>query len=78
MSDTPANQRLWNSLVMQAKSKFKTWPSIPASTWVRKQYISHGGRFVDSKQATAAKHKKEAAKERASDSRKSAKKGDKK
>lgn len=78
MSDTPANQRLWNSLVMQAKSKFKTWPSIPASTWVRKQYVSHGGRFVDSKQVTAEKRKKEASKERATHSRKSAKKGDKK
>ena len=78
MSDTPANQRLWNSLVMQAKSKFKTWPSIPASTWVRKQYIQHGGRFVDSKQVTAEKRKKEASKERASGSHKGAKKGDKK
>lgn len=64
MSDVPTNQRLWNSLVIQAKAKFKTWPSIPASSWVRKQYVQHGGRFVDSKQVTAAKKRTEAAKKR--------------
>ncbi len=73
MSDVPTNQRLWNSLVVQAKAKFKTWPSIPASSWVRKQYVQHGGRFVDSKQVTAAKKRTEAAKKRTE-----AKKGDKK
>lgn len=78
MSDVPANKRLWDTLVQQAKGKFKTWPSIPASTWVRKQYIQHGGRFVDSKQVTAAKKRKEAAKEHSGDHKKDAKKSDKK
>ena len=64
MADVPTNQRLWNSLVVQAKAKFKTWPSIPASKWVREQYVQKGGRFVDSKQVTAAKKKREAAKDR--------------
>lgn len=71
MSSIPANKRLWDSLVMQAKSKFKTWPSIPASTWVRKQYVQHGGRFVDSKQVTAAKKKAEHSKDRAGGDKKS-------
>jgi hypothetical protein len=66
MADVPRNQRLWDSLVSQAKSKFKTWPSIPASTWVRKQYTQHGGTFVDSKRVTAEKKKREAAKDRGS------------
>ena len=63
MADVPTNQRLWNSLVVQAKSKFKTWPSIPASKWVREQYTQKGGRFVDSKQVTAAKKRQQAAKD---------------
>ena len=77
MAEVPTNQRLWNMLVLQAKTKFKTWPSIPASTWVRKEYTQRGGRFVDSKKVTEAKKKKEAAKDRAS-SKKDDKKGDKK
>ena len=79
MAEVPTNQRLWNMLVLQAKTKFKTWPSIPASTWVRKEYTQRGGRFVDSKKVTEAKKKKEAAKERSASSRKKDdKKGDKK
>ena len=79
MAEVPTNQRLWNMLVLQAKTKFKTWPSIPASSWVRKEYTQRGGRFVDSKKVTEAKKKKEAAKERSSSSaKKDDKKGDKK
>ena len=64
MSDVPTNQRLWNSHVVQAKAKFRTWPSIPASKWVREQYTQKGGRFVDSKLVTAAKKRQEAAKKK--------------
>lgn len=79
MSDVPTNQRLWNSFVLQAKAKFKTWPSIPASKWVHTQYEQHGGRFVDSKQVTAAKKRREAAAaDRKGSSRKDDKKGNKK
>lgn len=79
MADVPTNQRLWNSLVVQAKAKFKTWPSLPASKWVHKEYVQRGGRFVDSKRVTEAKKKKEAAKDRSdSVARKGEKKGDKK
>ena len=42
----PANQKLWNMLVIQAKAKFRTWPSLPASKWVHHQYVEKGGRFL--------------------------------
>lgn len=77
MADVPTNQRLWDTLVVQAKAKFKSWPSIPASKWVHTQYVQRGGRFVDSKRVTEAKKRQKAAKERAS-SKKDDKKGDKK
>jgi hypothetical protein len=64
MADVPTNQRLWDSLVIQAKSRFKTWPSIPASKWVRENYVQRGGHFVDSKSVTADKQKREAAAKR--------------
>jgi len=76
MSDVPTNQRLWNSLVVQAKARFKKWPSIPASKWVHKEYTQRGGRFVDSKQVTAAKKRKQQESNRRpdADDKKSAKK----
>jgi hypothetical protein len=36
-------------LVTQAKQKFPTYPSIPASKWIHKEYVERGGIFVDSK-----------------------------
>lgn len=36
-------------LVAQAKQKFQTYPSIPASKWVHSEYVKRGGTFVDSK-----------------------------
>ena len=78
MADVPTNQRLWNSLVVQAKAKFKSWPSLPASKWVHKEYVQRGGRFVDSKRVTEAKKRqKESAKGRQSSPQKK-EKGDKK
>lgn len=78
MADVPTNQRLWDSLVVQAKAKFKTWPSIPASKWVHTQYTQRGGRFVDSKRVTEAKKRQKTARERSASSKKDDKKGDKK
>jgi hypothetical protein len=75
MADVPTNQRLWDSLVVQAKSKFKTWPSIPASKWVRENYVNRGGHFVDSKSVTASKKRSEAS---AKKRREAAKKGEEK
>lgn len=42
----PADQKLWNMLVLRAKAKFPKWPSLPASKWVHQEYVKHGGRFV--------------------------------
>ena len=45
----PQNPRLWEMLVSQAKRKFPTYPSLPASKWVHQEYVKRGGRFVASK-----------------------------
>jgi hypothetical protein len=45
----PQNPRLWEMLVAQAKQKFQTYPSIPASKWVHSEYVKRGGTFVESK-----------------------------
>lgn len=50
--DVPANQKLWNMLVIQARAKFPKWPSLPASRWVHQQYVQRGGRFVTQREAT--------------------------
>jgi len=43
----PANPKLWNMYVAQAKSKFRVYPSPAAAHWVHSRYIQVGGRFVD-------------------------------
>jgi len=45
----PQNPRLWEMLVAQAKQKFPTYPSLPASKWVHAEYVKRGGIFVSSK-----------------------------
>lgn len=47
-SSVPQNPRLWEMLVAQAKQKFQTYPSLPASKWVHQAYLERGGTFVDS------------------------------
>lgn len=48
MASVPANQKLWNMLIAQAKTKFRVYPSLAASKWIHDQYVKEGGRFVDS------------------------------
>ena len=48
--DKPSNPRLWDMLVVQARAKFRKWPSLPASKWVHEQYLQKGGRFIDAAQ----------------------------
>ena len=43
----PANPKMWNMYVAQAKARFRTFPSPTASSWVRSQYVKAGGKFVD-------------------------------
>lgn len=45
----PANQRLWDLLVMRAKHRFNTYPSPAASHWVHQEYTNAGGQFVKSR-----------------------------
>jgi hypothetical protein len=44
----PANPRLYNSIVIQAKSRFPKYPSPAAAHWVHAKYLQMGGRFVTS------------------------------
>lgn len=44
----PANPKLWNMYVAQAKSKFRTYPSPAAAHWVHSHYAQVGGKFVTS------------------------------
>jgi hypothetical protein len=45
----PANPRLWNMYVAQAKAKFRVYPSPAAAHWVHSRYAQMGGKFVTSK-----------------------------
>ena len=74
--DVPANQRLWNMLVVQAKAKFPKWPSLPASRWVHQQYVQKGGTFVSEGKAAQSKVAKQN-KDEDKDGKKDKKKGEK-
>lgn len=43
----PANEKMWNMYVAQAKARFRVFPSPIASSWVHAQYSRAGGKFVD-------------------------------
>jgi len=45
----PANPKLWNMYVAQAKAKFRVYPSPAAAHWVHSHYAQVGGKFVDKK-----------------------------
>lgn len=57
MATKPANPKLWAIITAQARAKFATYPSPAASHWVHKQYVDHGGQFVETSDKT--KHSKE-------------------
>lgn len=42
----PANPKLWNMMVAQAKSRFRVYPSPAAAHWVHSHYSQLGGQFV--------------------------------
>jgi hypothetical protein len=44
----PANPKLWNMYVAQAKAKFRVYPSPAAAHWVHSHYAQVGGKFVQS------------------------------
>lgn len=45
----PANERLYNMITTQAKSKFAKYPSPAAAHWVSSRYRQMGGKYVSSK-----------------------------
>jgi hypothetical protein len=45
----PANPKLWNMYVAQAKTRFRVYPSPAAAHWVHSHYSQTGGKFVDKK-----------------------------
>jgi len=45
----PANPRLYNMVVVQAKSRFSKYPSPAAAHWVHTKYEQMGGKYVTSK-----------------------------
>lgn len=45
----PANPKMYNSIVVQAKSKFSKYPSPAAGHWVHTKYNQMGGKYVPSK-----------------------------
>jgi hypothetical protein len=45
----PANPKLWNMYVAQAKTRFRVYPSPAAAHWVHSHYAQTGGKFVDKK-----------------------------
>ena len=45
----PANPKLYNMITVQARSKFRTYPSPAAAHWVHAKYNQLGGQYVESK-----------------------------
>jgi len=43
----PANPKLWNMYVAQAKARFRVYPSPASAHWVHSHYAQVGGKFVD-------------------------------
>jgi hypothetical protein len=48
-NQVPQNTRLWAMLQVQARQKFREYPSLPASKWIHSEYVKRGGVFVESK-----------------------------
>ena len=64
----PANPKLYNMIVAQAKAKYSNYPNPGASAWVHKKYVQAGGQFIETteatRRATMAKRKHEKEEER--------------
>lgn len=49
---SPLNKKLYEQTVLEAKRRFKVWPSAYASGWVVRRYKELGGRYKDKKPDT--------------------------
>lgn len=45
---TPLDKKLYDRVVVEAKKRFKVWPSAYASGWVVRRYKELGGRYKSS------------------------------
>jgi methionine synthase I (cobalamin-dependent) len=43
----PANIKLYQMIVAQAKAKYSNYPNPGASHWVHERYIQSGGKFIE-------------------------------
>lgn len=57
MAQKPANEKLWNMVIAQAKAKYSTYPNPAASHWVHERYVQSGGKFTDSNDPAVKKQK---------------------
>lgn len=60
----PANPKLYNMVVAQARAKFTTYPSPAAAHWVRSRYNQLGGQYVKSKSEVDPRFRDYAAEEK--------------
>lgn len=59
MAQIPANIKMWDMLIAQAKTKYDKWPSPTASNWVHSKYVQLGGKFVESKKELDRKQRRD-------------------
>ena len=47
MSDKPkpTNKSLYDKVLSEAKTKFKRFPSLYASSWITREYVKRGGKY---------------------------------
>ena len=55
MASKPANEKLWNMIVAQAKAKYSNYPNPGASHWVHERYVQSGGKFIDTTEESRRK-----------------------
>lgn len=60
MASKPANIKLYQMIVAQAKAKYSNYPNPGASHWVHERYIQSGGKFIETTEQSrrAEMHKK--------------------
>lgn len=61
MAGIPANTKMWDMLVAQAKTKTTKWPNPSSSNWVHTQYTQLGGKFVESVDQLSRKERRDRA-----------------
>lgn len=52
MASKPANIKLYQMIVAQAKAKYSNYPNPGASHWVHERYIQSGGKFIETNEQT--------------------------